>query len=77
MSDKEKQSVALKGDIAEQYEFQPNPPTGQGLDEEKLLRKLDLHLLPILILLYLLSFIDRANIVSQPLVKSTKAHSNK
>jgi hypothetical protein len=67
MSDKEKQSVLLRGDITAQYEFQESPSdplTGQGLDEGKLLRKLDLHLLPILILLYLLSFIDRANIVS-------------
>ncbi|KAE9982137.1 hypothetical protein BLS_006483 [Venturia inaequalis] len=32
------------------------------IDEKKLLRKMDLKLLPILILLYLLSFIDRGNI---------------
>lgn len=32
------------------------------IDEKKLLRKMDLRLLPILTLLYLLSFIDRGNI---------------
>ena len=34
------------------------------LDEQKLMRKIDLNIVPILTLLYLLSFIDRANIVS-------------
>ena len=33
------------------------------IDEKKLLRRMDFHLLPILTLLYLLSFIDRGNIV--------------
>lgn len=32
------------------------------IDEKKLLRKMDLRLLPMLTLLYLLSFIDRGNI---------------
>jgi hypothetical protein len=32
-----------------------------GLSEKKLLRKLDLKLLPALTLLYLLSFLDRSN----------------
>ena len=31
------------------------------IDEKKLLRKLDLHLLPGVTLLYLLSFLDRSN----------------
>jgi len=34
---------------------------GDGIDEKKLLRKLDLHLLPMLTLLFLLSFLDRSN----------------
>lgn len=34
---------------------------GTGIDEKKLLRKLDYRLLPPLILLYLLSFLDRSN----------------
>lgn len=32
------------------------------IDEKKLLRKMDLHLIPILALLYLISFIDRGNV---------------
>jgi hypothetical protein len=32
-----------------------------GINEKSLLRKLDLHLLPPLTLLYLLSFLDRSN----------------
>lgn len=34
---------------------------GSGINEKKLLRKLDYRLLPPLILLYLLSFLDRSN----------------
>jgi hypothetical protein len=33
-----------------------------GVDERKLLRKMDLHLVPWLSLLYLLSFLDRTSI---------------
>ena len=32
------------------------------VDEKKVLRKMDMHLLPMLALLYLLSFLDRGNI---------------
>lgn len=32
------------------------------IDEKKVLRKMDLHLLPMVTLLYLLSFLDRGNI---------------
>ena len=32
-----------------------------GIDEKKLLRKLDWHLLPLVTLLFLLSFLDRSN----------------
>ena len=35
--------------------------SGDGIDEKKLLRKLDLHLLPGLTILFLLSFLDRSN----------------
>jgi hypothetical protein len=34
------------------------------IDEKQVIRKIDLHIIPIVTLLYLLSFIDRANIVS-------------
>lgn len=33
-----------------------------NVDEKKVLRKMDMHLLPMLALLYLLSFLDRGNI---------------
>jgi len=33
-----------------------------NIDEKKVLRKMDLHILPMLALLYLLSFLDRGNI---------------
>jgi sugar phosphate permease len=36
--------------------------TFDNLDEKKLLRKLDFHLIPTMILLYLLSYLDRVNI---------------
>ena len=35
--------------------------SGDEIDEKKLLRKIDLHLLPPLTLLFLLSFLDRNN----------------
>ena len=35
--------------------------SGEEIDERKLLRKIDLHLLPMLTLLFLLSFLDRSN----------------
>jgi hypothetical protein len=35
-----------------------------NIKDKKLMQKIDLYVLPILTLLYLLSFIDRANIVS-------------
>ena len=49
----------------------PTPPSSfdgseelaasHGINERSLLRKLDLHLLPAVTLLYLLSFLDRSN----------------
>lgn len=38
------------------------PPDTSGVDPKKTLRKMDLHLIPMLSLLYLLSFLDRGNI---------------
>lgn len=35
--------------------------SGDGIDEKKLLRKIDLHLLPWVTVLFLLSFLDRTN----------------
>ncbi|CAF1424144.1 unnamed protein product [Rotaria sp. Silwood1] len=41
---------------------QPNSGIMNEPDDEKILRKLDLHLIPTMTLLYLLSFLDRVNI---------------
>lgn len=41
-----------------------------GVNEAKLLRKLDLRLLPVLSLLYLLSFLDRSN--GEPKIHGTR-----
>ncbi|CAF3091200.1 unnamed protein product [Rotaria sp. Silwood2] len=41
---------------------QPNNEIVNELDDKKVLRKLDLHLIPTMTLLYLLSFLDRVNI---------------
>ena len=40
----------------------PSPPQLSEAEEKKLWRKIDLKLLPILTLLYLLSFIDRGEV---------------
>lgn len=45
-------------------EIDTNP---EGITEKKILRKLDLKLLPPLTLLYLLSFLDRSNGMSRTL----------
>jgi hypothetical protein len=37
-------------------------PTLEGQIEKTLIRKIDLHILPIVVLLYLFSFLDRVNI---------------
>jgi len=44
------------GDVGEQYDYIDH------VAEKKLLRKLDLRLIPWLCLLYLISFLDRTNI---------------
>ena len=48
----ESNPIQAKGEEAE---------SANAIDEKKLLRKLDLHLLPGVTLLYLLSFLDRSN----------------
>lgn len=46
-----------------------------GINEDKLLRKLDLKLLPTLTLLYLLSFLDRSNgRLPQPTISAPVTH---
>lgn len=39
--------------------------------EKKLVRKIDLHLIPILWLMYVLNYVDRTNIVSAVLPRTT------
>jgi len=41
-----------------------NEPVSEGINEKSLLRKLDFKLLPPVILLYLLSFLDRSNVAN-------------
>jgi hypothetical protein len=45
--------------------------------DKKIMQKIDLHLLPILTTLYLLSFIDRANIVFSTFPRAANPTSNK
>lgn len=71
--DSEKVAVEDQGRLEGQgkLEGQGNLPSGRsnnesftnptGINKKKLLRKLDLKLLPPLLLLYLLSFLDRSN----------------
>jgi len=47
---------------------------GDAIDEKKLLRKLDWHLIPGLTLLFLLSFLDRSNGNPLPFLCSSSAH---
>ena len=37
------------------------PPDFSGIDKDKVLRKMDIRLIPMLAILYLLSFLDRGN----------------
>jgi hypothetical protein len=60
--DKPRQGVVEKLEVLESRSEETSEFS--NVEDQKLLRKIDLHILPILTLLYLLSFIDRANIVS-------------
>ena len=42
--------------------FEAQDEAERAADEKRLLRKIDLHLLPFLIIMYLLNFLDRANL---------------
>ncbi|VUC21326.1 unnamed protein product [Clonostachys rosea] len=52
----------LSGKMAGQGQEAVTPASFAHLDEKKILRKMDLRLIPMLALLYLLSFLDRGNI---------------
>lgn len=66
-SDPEKSSPVLDAPL--QHTFTHHDPTWDGtgvdfsnVDQQRILRKMDLHILPMLALLYLLAFLDRGNI---------------
>lgn len=58
--------------------YRPDVDTS-GIDERKLMRRIDWHVVPWLAVLYLLNFLDRGNIgnakVRNPLSESMKKHS--
>ncbi|KAJ6782851.1 hypothetical protein PWT90_02850 [Aphanocladium album] len=56
------QNVADKGGVLENQPAAGLPAEFAHLDEKKILRKMDLRLIPVLAVLYLLSFLDRGNI---------------
>ena len=60
-SDKEKSSIQIEFKTIESSLYNPHVDVS-GVDERKLIRKVDLALVPWLSLLYLLSFLDRTSI---------------
>lgn len=60
LSDKEKSSIQAEEPTHDSV-YNPHVDVS-GVDERKLLRKIDLALIPWLSLLYLLSFLDRTSI---------------
>ena len=60
-TNKEEDEKAGRGNQGAASDTDESPTNPTPIDEKKLLRKLDLRLLPPLTLLYLLSFLDRSN----------------
>lgn len=58
----EAEQIEEKGAVAPQPDVYNPEMDVSGVDERKLLRKIDLHLIPWLSILYLLSFLDRTSI---------------
>lgn len=54
-------SSSLKNETMKTVDSDPETAPLSNINEKKLLRKLDLRLLPAVSLLYLLSFLDRSN----------------
>lgn len=54
-------SSSLKNETMKTVDSDPETAPLSTINEKKLLRKLDLRLLPAVSLLYLLSFLDRSN----------------
>lgn len=66
-SEKESQVIpAGKVSVASSIGVPPDP-SDYGVNERSLLRKIDLHLLPGVVTLYLLSFLDRSNVANAKL----------
>jgi hypothetical protein len=64
VSDSQHEDVKLKASLEDDLDFGgestlPPPPTLSAEEERKLWRKIDLRLMPILTLMYLMSFLDR------------------
>lgn len=64
MADKTEKSIGEKVELTEVHAVHSPDEPLMSINEKRLMRKIDLHIVPIMTVLYLLSFIDRANIVS-------------
>lgn len=53
--------VEANGDLVEEYPGHADP-AHYGIDERRLMTKIDLRVVPVLCVLYLLAFLDRVNI---------------
>jgi hypothetical protein len=67
VSDKIEKSIGEKIKVAEVDTLHSTDAAFANISEKRIMRKIDLHIVPIMTVLYLLSFIDRANIVSSHL----------
>jgi hypothetical protein len=55
------QETATKNSITSDQNYRPDVDTSR-VDEQKLMRKVDIHVIPWLTLVYLLNFLDRGSI---------------
>lgn len=74
VTDMDKDKTLYKEEAASIVEAAPLPPTLQGLSKEeirvlekKLVRRIDLRLLPMLVIMYILNYLDRNNIAAAKL----------
>jgi hypothetical protein len=69
VSDKIEKSIGEKIEVVEVDTWHSTNAAFANISEKRVMRKIDLHIVPIMTVLYLLSFIDRANIVSSHLFR--------
>lgn len=72
-------AITVVEEVDDQIESRDEKPTFPNIDHQKLLRKLDLHIIPGITVLFLLSFIDRGNIGNakiEGLATDLKLHGN-